>query len=276
MNTRALTLALIISAIAMFMTMTYIDTKQAELIEKYGEPVAVVIATQDINELELIDDRKVTLTTVPKKFVMPGHFKEVKEVENTVATVPIKKGEQITQPRLTFPGQQTGLSRQVSVGKRAISIPVNESQSISKLIKPGDRVDVLVPIDYGAGRKDLSTIKTVLQDVLVLSTGQSVTNSLPLVGVKSEESRDAEAVRLLKLNTNIRYNSITLELDPYQVQKLTWAINFFNRAPSITLRNNNDKEQVRIAPTTIFDLLGEEASEAKAYFKKRYEEKGTQ
>jgi pilus assembly protein CpaB len=64
---------------------------------------------------------------------------------------------------------------------------------------------------------------------------------LPLVGVKSEESRDAEAVRLLKLNTNIRYNSITLELDPYQVQKLTWAINFFNRAPSITLRNNNDK-----------------------------------
>ena len=35
------------------------------------------------------------------------------------STYPIKKGEQITVPRVTYPGAQSGLSRQISIGKRA-------------------------------------------------------------------------------------------------------------------------------------------------------------
>ncbi len=73
---------------------------------------------------------------------MRGSFSNMSEVENTVATVPIKKGEQITKPRVTYPGARTGLARQVSVGKRAVAIQITENQAVSKLLKPGDRVDV--------------------------------------------------------------------------------------------------------------------------------------
>lgn len=265
MNTRAFTLALIISGVAMFMIYTYIEDQKNVIVKQYGQPMSVVVAKVDINELELIDDSKVTVTTVPRSLLSPGYFKEVKEVENTVASVPILKGEQITKPRVTFPGAQTGLSRQVSAGKRAMSLAVNEQSGVGKLIKPGDRVDVIAVLDIGNGRQDLMKTKTVLQDVLVLSTGQNITNSLPMIGVEVPK-----VVKTMNLNTYVPYNTVTLELDPYQVQKLMLTLTIAKNKPFLSLRNNADKEVVRIKSTRFFDVLDEDAEEAKAYFAEKF------
>ncbi len=171
-------------------------------------------AKTDIKELELIDDRKVTLINVPQKFKMPGAFKSPEEVYNTIAAVPIKEGEQITKPRVTWPGDRTGLSRQISVGKRAFSIQVSEQQAVSRLIKPGDRVDVLTMIDYAGGRKEELKVKTVLQDVYVLATGKHVTKEIPMVGYKVDKE-----IKKMNLNTYTDFNTVSLELSPYEVQK---------------------------------------------------------
>lgn len=269
MNTRAFTLSLIIAAIAMFMVYTYIEGRENVFKSKYGQKVGVVVAKRDIKEFELIDDSKVTMEEVPKNFVTPGSFKTIKEVFNTIATVPILQGEQISKPRVTYPGSSTGLSRQIGVGKRAISITVSEDQAVSRLIKPGDRVDVLALIDYAGGRKEFFKVKTVLQDVLILSTGLSISNSIPLVGMKT-----AQEVRTMKLNTYTNYSTVTMELDPFQIQKIVFLERMGARL-SLTLRNNDDKEMVRIKGTKLFDLLGEDAPEAKAYFsdKKAKEDK---
>ena len=56
MNTRAFTLALIISGLAMFMVHTYVEDKEGEYQRNYGRPTTVVVAKRDIQELELIDD----------------------------------------------------------------------------------------------------------------------------------------------------------------------------------------------------------------------------
>lgn len=268
MNTRAFTLALIISALAMFMVYTYIDDQKSAMVRKYGTESPVVVAKIDINELDLIDDSKVMVKSVPKSFLAPGHFKTMKEVENTIAMIPILKGEQITKPRVTYPGAKTGLSRQVSAGKRAIAIAIAESQAVSKLIKPGDRVDVLAAIDYASGMKPRQQTRTILQDVLILSTGLSMTNSLPIIGVKTPYE-----IKKMNLTTYSRYNTVTLELDPYQVQKLTFLLSFYNARPYLSLRNNNDKQIVRIKSTKIYDILGDDAEDAKGYFAEKYSKK---
>ena len=95
MNTRAFTLALVISLIAMFMVYTYMEDQKSALIKRYGTESSVVVAKSDINELDLIDESKIQVISVPQSFLQPGHFKSMKEVENTVATVPILKGEQL-------------------------------------------------------------------------------------------------------------------------------------------------------------------------------------
>ena len=270
MNTRAFTLALLIAGFAMFMVYTYVEDQKSGIVKKYGTSRSVVVAKVDIKELELIDDSKVTVIQVPQKFLAPGHFKTIREVENTVAMAPIIKGEQVTKPRVGFPGARTGLSRQVSVGKRAVAIQISDQHAAAKLIKPGDRVDVIASVSYAAGRKDLEKVKTILQNVYVLSTGLSMSNNLPLIGVQTPK-----VIRKMNLNVHNEYNTVTLELSPYDAQKLIYLKQFSSQPINLSLRNNNDKEKIRINSMKIFDVLGDEdAAEAKGYFIEKYRKKG--
>lgn len=258
--TRAFTLSLIIAGIAMFMVYSYIEGREAQFIQEYGTATPVVYAKTDIKEMELIDDRKVGIKTVPNNFKEPGVFTKVEELYNTIASVPIKKGEQITKPRITYPGSRSGLSRQISIGKRAMSIQLSENEAVSKLIKPGDRVDILALLDYAGGRKEMLKVKTVLQDVYVLATGLSVTKEIPLVGMKVDKE-----IKKMNLNNYTNYNTVTLELSPYEVQKLIFLIK--TSGIYLSLRNNDDKKLESISGTKLFDVLGDDAAEAKAFFK---------
>ena len=263
MNTRAFTLSLIIALAAMYMVYAYVETKEAEFKVKFGGDAAVLVAKEDIKELDLIDDSKVEVKQVPKNFVAPQALTNVKDVENTMATVPILKGEQITKPRVTYPGVKTGLSRQISLGKRAVSITVSETQAVARLIKPGDRVDVMAIVKYAGGRKDKMKMKTILQDVLVLSTGMVMSNNIPMVGIETSKE-----VKAMKLNTWTNYNTVTLEVDPFDAQKIMFMLGVGGAQLFMSLRNNDDKEIKRVTSTTIFDVLGDDAAEAKDYFAK--------
>lgn len=260
MNSRAFTLSLVIAGIAVFMVQSYIEGRETQFRSRYGDLRQVVIAKTDIKEMETIDDRKVQITTVPGSYLMPGAFTKVEDLYNTIASTPIKKGEQITSPRVTYPGGKTGLSRQISEGKRAISVQVSEDEAVGKLIKPGDRIDILSLLDYGSGRIEMMKVKTVLQDVYVLATGKRVTNEIPLVGLKVDKE-----IKKLNLNTYSNFNTITLELTPDEAQKLLF-LRKVGGGVYISLRNNTDKSIEKIGGTKLFDVLGEDATEARAYF----------
>ena len=79
MNSRAFTLSLLIAGIAMFMVYSYIDGVESGFKEQYGSEVPVLVAKTDIKELELIDDRKVEIVNVPRKYVSPGYFSKIEE-----------------------------------------------------------------------------------------------------------------------------------------------------------------------------------------------------
>lgn len=258
MNSRAFTFSLVIAIIAMAMVGSYISAEQDKLTVKYGKSVPVVVAKVDIKELELIDDRKIQVTTIPMAYRAKNAFTKPAEVFNTIATVPIKAGEQITTPRVTYPGARSGLSRQVSVGKRALSIQVSEDTAVSKLIKPGDRVDVIALLDYAGGKLDKMKVKTVLQDKYVLATGYKVTNTIPLITTGEEK-------KTKNLTNYTSFNTVTIELTPYEVEKMI----FLTRVGGgiyLSLRNNDDQRVDRMEGATFFDLLGEDAQDAKSYF----------
>ncbi len=261
MNRSAFSSSLILAAAAVLMIYSYLTSRETELVSEYGNPTPVVVAKEDIKELEVIDDRKVVLQNIPTKFQMPGKFTRVEDLYNTIAATPIKKGEQITAPRVTYPGAQSGLSRQISMGKRAYALQVTESQAVSRLLKPGDRVDILAMVDYASGKKDKLKIKTVLQDVLILSTGLYVTNSVPVINIKG----DGSETRQMKLNNYTNYNTVTMELTPFEVQKMVFLVAAGNGI-YLSLRNNDDKNIERISATRLYDVLGEDAAEAKTYF----------
>ena len=115
-----------------------------------------------------------------------------------------------------------GLASVLRRKMRAISVSVNGVSSVSYMVRPNDRVDVLgtftLPSKQLEGTTELVTM-TILQDVLVLATGQS-TGATPD-------------------NTMPAYSQVTLEVTPHEAEVLTFAEQMRGRL-TLTLRNPDD------------------------------------
>lgn len=83
------------------------------------------------------------------------------------AKVPFMAGDVIRKTKLTEKGEW-GKSVAIPAGMRVIGIPVDDSHTISGLIRPGDRVDVLVTYQARGERGvQISKTKTLLEYVSV-------------------------------------------------------------------------------------------------------------
>ena len=76
-------------------------------------------------------------------------------------------------------------------------------------------------------------------------------------------------IKKMNLSTYERYNTVSLEVTPFQAQKLTHVIKFLDAKPFLSLRNNNDKQIVRSQTTRLYDIMGEDKAEAVEYFKEK-------
>ncbi len=270
MNRRGFTLSLVIAALAVFMVKSYIDGVESEYIEEEGVETKVVTARKDIKAHEMITEENVTISTRPRNLVVKNAIQDLDEIiGKTYSTIAIYEGEQLTDARVEYPNIRSGLSREIAMGKRAITIPVSEDQAVGKLIRPGDRVDVIAMLDYSGGQKEKLRVATIFEDVLILSTGLKVSNQGVLKGKKIDEE-----VKKLNLDVYRDYNSVTIELTPFEVQKLVFLREAMNGV-YLSLRNNDDKEKRNDPATRIYDVLGENlAPEARAYFAKQLQAEG--
>lgn len=267
MNNKALTLSLVMAVIAVFFVQSYVTSIEEEARKKFGTEVLVVKAKKDIKEQETINETLLEMTLIPKRFLEPASvFFEKKEEDaesrkgmaalaGTVAMVPIKKGEQITYNKITEPSIRTGLSPQIAPGRRAVAIPVTEVTGVSKLIKPGDRIDVVGVLDTGGGKENRIS-KTILQDIVVLAVGRNVTNNVPRV----LENDGSGKPRVRSLVEDTSFSTITIELDPIQTQALALVTANSENTLVITLRNNDDTDRSATGVTTLNDVLGADSA----------------
>jgi len=263
MNNRAMTLALAIAAFAVYLVYSWVSEVEEKAQKRFGTNVLVLKAKRDIKETETINETMLTLESIPKTFLEPNavHFEKkeedqetrtsVKSLSGSVAIVPIKTGEQIAYNKITEPGIRTGLAPEIAPGRRAISIPVTEHTSVSKLIKPGNRVDLIAVMKMPGGQSDEKVVKTILQDVVVLAVGQNITNNIPRV-----IEYDGKTERTRSLNSNTAYTSVTLEVDRAQAQALTLIMSSGDNAISLSLRNNDDTERTNLGSMMMIDIIG--------------------
>jgi pilus assembly protein CpaB len=276
MNNRALTLSLIMAVIAVFFVQSYVSSIEEEAKKKFGTEVLVIVARKDIREMETVNETMLEFKLIPKRFLEPAAIslekkeedkesvKTLKGLTGTIAVVPVKKGEQLTYNKLTDPSIRTGLAPQIAPGRRAVSIPVNESSSVSKLVKPGDRVDLIAIVDLGGGKEN-KVAKTVLQDVVVLSIGRYITNNVArLVETDPAGGKD----RVKSLAEDFSFTSVTLEVEPPQAQAIALLLASGDNSLALSLRNNDDVERVNFPSTTLSDLFGADAARVKGPGKK--------
>lgn len=239
-----------LAGIAVLLAYLYLNDKEQLLVDQ-STATQVIVATQDINSMAVIDSNMLKLDQVPKRYLQPGAQSDIKAIEGMIAAVPIKQGEQIVDTKLLFPGEESGLSQRISSGRRGVTIPVTDVHGVGKLVRPGDRVDILASIDYGVDEKEEREVKTIMQDVLVLATGKYVADSLPRA-IASDYAGNETTVDLRKED----YQTVTVELDPIEAQGLIFLLTSGQGDVFLALRNPDDRSRYKLYTTDSERLLG--------------------
>jgi pilus assembly protein CpaB len=259
-ETRNLWLSAIAGIFAIFLVYSYSQEKKAEYDKLYGAKKTIVVAKEDITEMSTIYDNMVESKDVPAEYLVPDSIMVREEVVGNVAAIPVKKGQVLLKNMLLTPGPDTGIAHQVAPSSRAVTIPIDEVRGVAKLIRPGDRVDVLAAVDVGKGVNQHREVSLLMQDVPVLATGVSVINNIPRL---IELDSSGKSLTQTSLTGDSKYATITVEASLKESQDLVYILSTSPGNLYFVLRNPNDRKKLteRMPASTAETVLGKPAVE---------------
>jgi pilus assembly protein CpaB len=185
-----LVIGIVFALAAVFMVKNYLQQQRQDMQEQAKKTisqiqenqVAVLVATKDILPNTAIEPDMLTTVIVPSQYLQPQAANSLARISGMVAVVSINKGEQITLSKLSAPSKQQaqagrGLAEATPVGKRAITISVDNISGLAGMINPGNYVDVIaqlpVPMQGSDGKQVKQDIVVPLfQKILVIAVGQ--------------------------------------------------------------------------------------------------------
>lgn len=256
----------------MYLVWQYISGEDARLHENYGVFDAVVVASRDILQYEAIRPTDIEVIRVPYAMWPPGYIREPRDVIDSVAAVSIHKGEHILDNKIISKNVYSGLDTQITLGRRAMSIPVNVKSSVGYMLRPGNRIDLVAHFEYKTAGAAISEVKVFMQDMLVLASGKTI-QMAPPKGVDQSllrsvlNSRDLsskptkEDVRetLNFAKTDPNFQTVTLEVTPVQAQQLVYVLTTYGDSVVALLRHSDDRLLARKSTTNLFEVMGPES-----------------
>jgi pilus assembly protein CpaB len=222
-----------IGLIAALGARSYLTSRVAELEAKArGRNVNVIVAKSDLPKGTTLSAETVAVRSIPLEYahssaLVPEQFDRV---EGQPVAFNIKAGEEIVWSLLE-PRKPPTFSTRVESGRRAMTVAVDEINSISGLLEPGDVIDLMLTVEQ-KGRK---ITVPFMQGVHVMATGQRAVDD-PKTGERKT------------------YSTVTLDTDPTQARNIIVA----RDAGRITalLRNPHDNAGARFNQLNLADLLG--------------------
>lgn len=164
----------VMSALAYLFTLT---TRERQVLGDL-ETIKILYASADLPERMRLEERFVQTRSIPRRYAPPDAFEvrvpsDLKMVSGLVTRVRVPKGGALVQSALTSYSPGSGLSVKVPPGYRAAVLPVE--RDLAALMKPGDRVDVVVTFEARMAQGDRQKVTaTILQNLLVLSVGKDL------------------------------------------------------------------------------------------------------
>jgi pilus assembly protein CpaB len=213
-----LPLALGMAAAALYLGV--LTSKERSLSARY-ETGRVLVARVDIPERTVLKEELVETVEMPRKFMAQDALEvrtpsDVKQIANLVNRTRIPKGNQIGLSSLIPQSPDAGLALRVPPGYRGTVLGVDPE--LKNLIKPGDRVDVLVTFDaqMADGRREKASV-TILQNILVIAVGGNLGQGMTSKQFKSFDEREEKASPLAEKAT------ISVALNPEELEYLALA-----------------------------------------------------
>lgn len=201
----------------------------------------VVFAVVDIPENTMITEEMLELRPLVDEDMQESYLLDIDSAVGHAASGDIFANEPLNKNRLVLTGEldeTNSLAYVVENGMRAVSISVNSVSGIENLIKPGNRVDLIVNYNYkvantgGENSEEQRATKFLLQNRKVLASGTELSK---------EGSKE--------------YVTLTLETTPEEAIQISCAESI--GTIKVILRSSLDNEKVPNKEVDINVLRGE-------------------
>lgn len=212
-------LAIGMAGFAAFLAKLYLNRMEASLMEKYldrSEKVEIVVPRSDMPEGALVDIGNFAIRTINADIAPPDAVRpdEIERAEGQALKIAVPRGRPLLWSYLSS-GATPSFSDLLGENQRALTIAVDELNSISGMVRPHDRIDLFF-VDSEQqeseesgrlGGKNNKIVVPLLQNVLVKATGNIVRRET------SPDGREYER----------NYSTLTLDLVPEEIGKVILA-----------------------------------------------------
>jgi pilus assembly protein CpaB len=230
--------AILLGLIALGLSNKVISDKMAELdaqAKGSQQLVAVVVAKGTLPRGAIIEKSMLAARKIPAQWVHSGTIEpgRIGQFLGQKLAAPVQAGEPLLEFQVEPPN--TAFSATLVNGNRALTTEVDEVNSISGMLRPGDHIDLMATA-RATGKSKNDVTFPLLSNVEVLATGQ--------VTRKSDDG-DGQRERT--------YTTITLSVNPHDAQRVVVAKS--SGRLTAVLRNPEDVAPTPIPALTIDDVL---------------------
>ncbi len=219
-NILALVVAVVLALICALLLKVVIDRKISSSLQV--ETVSYVVANADLTSGSIIDpfdsQQFAVRSDIPADLAQSNAItpNDADAISGALLIANMKRGDILTW-QMVDTDERRQLASKLLPGRRALTIPVDDQSSISSMLKPNDRIDLLLSYD----KDGMVVAAPLLQNVRVIATGDNVSTNY----MASGQSLD-------------RYANITLDLSIDDVSRVTTALDLGRI--SAVLRNPDD------------------------------------
>ncbi len=288
--------------VAALMAMLYLNAKEAQLKAKYEQEktgsVTVVVANKDLAKGMEIRKSDFSARPVPREFVhddaiYPNDFGRY---VGRAIIANLGQGKTLLKSFVDddFPRDFSDI---IPPGKRAITISVDDINSIGGFLRPGNRIDIYVNIPFSvsgfqpalfSAAKEAGLLELLPKSILaeippeLIQVASSIEDPTALLGAltpsdviipvlqnvtvlatgKDPYRETLDALRQPQRRSESQFSNITLEVDAEQAALITLAED--NGDIVTLLRNRNDKGASSFTNVSPLDLFGNAAEMASA------------
>jgi pilus assembly protein CpaB len=230
--------AIFLGFVAVLLVRTYLTSQKpaAQQVTAAGM-TPVVVANVPIQRGTVLQAGMLKVIGFTRESVPAGSFGAVNQVvipgqPPKIALRELAPNEPVLAAKVSGPGAKANLAAALTPGMRAVGLRSSDVAGVGGFVLPGDRVDILLARQVGAG----PTASTVVQ---------ALADNARVLGV--DQSTDADKPTVTK--------AVTVEVTPQQAQAILLAQSV--GTVSLSLRQSADLAPLPRHTTTIADFGGE-------------------
>lgn len=240
----ALAIALIAGLLAAILAWTMFSKQKVGGAKEAPQTVLVAVPLQTVPvgaelRADMFQKKALEATQVPTNAIQDPQI-----LEGLIAVTELPAGQPVRPEQVRKRSAQLGMAYALNEGLRAMAVSLDVVGTVADFIKPMDHVDILMVYrDNGH-----VVTRTLVQDVVVLAVGQTVTPPAPAQEEGAQEGAGAKAEQPRRAQT-----PVTLALTPQQAQLVLAADEAGDLR--LTLRARNDRSIVPLAEVKSWTLV---------------------